>query len=128
MPQLAPITFLILTKDEQVNLPYALAGLSGWAAAVYVIDSGSTDNTERLTQEAGANFVFHAWEGYAGQRNWALDHLPITTPWVFFLDADEVITLELRQELTCLATEDKCPENAFYVNRRVYFMGKWIRH
>jgi glycosyltransferase involved in cell wall biosynthesis len=124
----APIAILIPTKDEEANLPFALASVREWAAQVFVLDSGSTDRTEQIARENGAEFVFHAWEGYARQKNWGLDNLPITTPWVFILDADEAITPELRDELTRVASEDKCPENGFYINRFFVFLGKRIRH
>ena len=123
----APIAVLIPTKNEQENLPFALGSVAGWAHQVFVLDSGSTDRTEAIAREKGAEFVFHAWEGYAGQKNWGLDHLPITTPWVFILDADEVITPELRDELAAIAQADTCEENAFYVNRFFIFLGKRIR-
>ena len=124
----APIAIMIPTKNEQENLPFALVSVAGWAEQVFVLDSGSTDRTEAIAREHGAEFVFHSWEGYARQKNWGLDHLPITTPWVFILDADEVITPELRDELTAVAAADKCPENAFYINRFFIFLNKRIRH
>jgi len=126
--QRAPITILIPTKNEEVNLPHALASVIDWAADVFVLDSGSTDRTEQIAREAGAHFVFHPWEGYARQKNWGLDNLPIRTRWVFILDADEVITPPLRDELIAIATADTCPENGFYVNRYLLFLGRRIRH
>jgi glycosyltransferase involved in cell wall biosynthesis len=124
----APVAIMIPTKDEQENLPYALASVADWAAQVFVLDSGSADRTEAIARERGAQFVVHAWEGYARQKNWGLDNLPITTPWVFILDADEAITPKLRDELIAVATADSCPENAFYVNRYFVFLGQRIRH
>jgi glycosyltransferase involved in cell wall biosynthesis len=119
---------MIPTRNEEANLPFALASVKDWAAQVFVLDSGSTDATQRIAEENGAAFVFHAWEGYARQKNWGLDNLPITAPWVFILDADEVITPELRDDLTRVATEDRAGENGFYVNRFFIFLGKRIRH
>ena len=124
----APIAIMIPTKNEQDNLPFALAGVEGWAEQVFVLDSGSTDRTEEIAREHGAEFVLHAWEGYARQKNWGLENLPIATPWVFILDADEVITAELRDELSAVAKADSCAENAFYINRFFIFLGKRIRH
>lgn len=126
--QRAPVAIMIPTKDEEVNLPYALASVCDWAQEVFVMDSGSTDRTAEVAERYGARFVFHPWEGYARQKNWGLDNLPITAPWVFILDADEVITPELREELVRIATEDRAPENGFYVNRFFVFLGKRIRH
>jgi glycosyltransferase involved in cell wall biosynthesis len=123
-----PISFLIPTLNEEVNLPYALASVSSWTQQVFVLDSGSTDRTRAIAEAAGAVFVHHDWEGYARQKNWGLDNLPFTTPWVFILDADEAITPALREELTRIATADSCEENAFYINRYFLFLGKRIRH
>jgi glycosyltransferase involved in cell wall biosynthesis len=126
--QRAPIAIMIPTKDEEVNLPFALASVCDWAQEVFVLDSGSTDGTAEVAERFGARFVFHAWEGYARQKNWGLDNLPITAPWVYILDADEVVTPELREELARVAAEDRAEENGFYVNRFFVFLNKRIRH
>lgn len=96
---------------------------------VFVLDSQSTDGTQRIAKEAGATVVEHPWEGYARQKNWGLDNLPFTEncEWVFILDADERITPALRAEL--LATVgDPASAEGYYVNRVVLFMGRAIRH
>src|SRR5258706_971838 len=128
MAQRAPIAIIIPTKNEEVNLPFALASVADWAEQVFVLDSGSTDRTEQIANQHGAQFVYHPWEGYARQKNWGLDNLPITTPWIFILDADEVITPQLRDELTRIATANNCHEAGVYVNRYLIFLGKKIKH
>ncbi|HZZ42810.1 MAG TPA: glycosyltransferase family 2 protein [Tepidisphaeraceae bacterium] len=128
MPTKAPIAIVFTTKNEEANLAYALASVVDWAQEVFVVDSGSTDNTEEITRSFGVDFTFHAWEGYARQKNWAVDNLPITTPWVFILDADESITPELRDELIKVATDNSCLENAFFINRFFIFLDKRIHH
>jgi glycosyltransferase involved in cell wall biosynthesis len=122
------IAILILTRDEETNLPFALASVKDWAGQVFVLDSGSTDRTQPIAEAAGATFVHHDWEGYARQKNWGLDHLPITQPWVFILDADEVITPELQAELQAVAARNDISENGFYINRFFIFLGQRIRH
>ncbi|MDB5296347.1 MAG: glycosyl transferase family 2 [Phycisphaerales bacterium] len=123
-----PIAFFIITKDEERNLPFSLASVAGWAREVFVLDSGSTDRTREVAEAFGARFHHRPWDGYVRQKNWGIQHLPITAPWVFILDADESVTPELRVELTRLATEDAVPENGFYVNRYFIFLGRRIRH
>jgi len=123
-----PITFIIPTKNEEANLPYALASVKGWAAQVFILDSGSTDRTREIAESQGATFVHHDWEGYARQKNWGIDNLPITSPWVFILDADEVITPELRDELIRVADANLCQENGFYINRFFIFLNQRIHH
>lgn len=119
---------MIPTKNEEANLPFALASAVGKARDVFVLDSGSTDGTEKIARNGGAQFVFQPWLGYARQKNWGLSNLPIKTPWVFILDADEVITEALAAELGAIADTDRCAENGFYVNRFFIFLGKRIRH
>ena len=76
-PKLAVI---ILTLDEERNLPHALGSLRGLDAEVFVVDSGSTDRTVEIARAAGCQVALHPFENYALQRNWAFDHLPIGTP------------------------------------------------
>jgi len=128
MVECVSIAILIPTKNEEINLPVALRSVAGWAQEIFVLDSGSTDRTEAIAREFGATFVVHPWEGYARQKNWGLDNLGIGAKWVFILDADEAITPALRDELVRIATEDRCEEDAFYVNRYLLFMGKRIGH
>ncbi|HEV8607663.1 MAG TPA: carbamoyltransferase C-terminal domain-containing protein [Tepidisphaeraceae bacterium] len=128
MAQRAPIAILIPTKNEEINLPFALASVADWAQQVFVLDCGSTDRTAQIAIQYGAQVVDHPWEGYARQKNWGLDNLPIITPWVFILDADEVITPRLREELTKIATANTAPEDGFYINRYLIFLDKRLRH
>ena len=67
---------MIITKNEEANLPYSLEAVKGWANRIFVVDSGSTDRTEEIAAEYGAEFIFHEWPGYAKQKNWGLDNLP----------------------------------------------------
>jgi glycosyltransferase involved in cell wall biosynthesis len=122
------LSVIILTRDEEANLPAALSSLQGLSPEVFVVDSGSTDRTLAIARAAGCQVVEHRWETYATQMNLALDQLAITTPWVMRLDADERLTPELAQELA-----DRLPAlpddvTGLLVKRRVYFWGRWIRH
>lgn len=126
----ANVDVLIIAKDEALNLPHSLTALQGWTRRVVVVDSGSTDGSTELAKSLGAEVVHHDWAGYAGQRNWALDHLGFSAGWTLILDADETITPELRAqivELTNRPTAD-VPETAFFINRLPHFLGKPIRH
>src|SRR5882724_1719164 len=116
---------IIPVFNEEINLPHALRSVCDWADAVYVVDSGSTDGTRRIAEGFGARVIDRPWLGYAAQKNWALDNLPIQSEWVFFLDADELITPELRQEVLAITTRpaDQVPQAGFYVNRLTYFLG-----
>jgi glycosyltransferase involved in cell wall biosynthesis len=122
------ITFLIPTLNEEKNLPHALLSCS-FADRVLVLDSGSGDRTGEIAQQAGAGFHYHPWEGFARQKNWGLDHLPIETDWVFILDADEAVTPPLRDELLAIAAgKVDVPYVGYYVNRYFVWEGKPICH
>jgi glycosyltransferase involved in cell wall biosynthesis len=127
----APISAIVLTYNEERNLPECLASLAGWVEQLFVVDSGSTDQTVAIAREAGATVVEHPFEHYGAQRNWAIDHLPLAAPWTLHVDADERITPELRASITAaLATDaaSRAPVDGYLVSRRTMFMGRWIRH
>ncbi len=85
------LTVIIPTRDEELHVLRAVRSVSKFAT-VFVVDSGSTDDTRSLATSAGATVYEQAWQGHARQKNWALDNLPIATPWVMFLDADEYVS------------------------------------
>lgn len=124
------ICVIMPTFNEQVNLPHSLASVIDWADQVFIVDSESKDRTREIAAEMGAAFVIRPWLGYARQKNWALDHLPIETDWVFILDADETILPELRDELVAVATkpQGEVVQAGFYINRYFIFLARRIRH
>ena len=71
-------------------------------------------------------FPEHTFVDFAKQRNYALEHLPIRSEWVLFLDADEWLPDTLKREIT-LVIGSSPVENGFYINRRLIWMGRWIR-
>jgi glycosyltransferase involved in cell wall biosynthesis len=124
------VDVLIQTHNEELNLGHALKSVQGWVNRVFIVDSGSADGTAAIAAEYGATFVFHAWEGYAAQKNWALDHLPFESPWILVLDADELITPELRDEITAIVSRpaESIKTAGFYLNRTFIFLGQPIYH
>lgn len=124
---MSPLNVIILTHQEELNLPHALCSLKGLDCEVFVVDSGSTDRTVEIARSFGAHVVQHAFESQARQLNWALDTLPLTAPWTLRLDADERLTDELATEISRML-KDAPPEVAGYlIKRRFYFWGRWIR-
>ena len=122
------ITILILTMNEEDNLPNALASVADFADRVVVVDSGSTDRTLEIAREAGADVYENPFVNHAIQVNWGLDNTDIATPWIFRLDADEVVLPELarflREDLAALAED----VDGIQIRRRIHFLGRWIRH
>jgi glycosyltransferase involved in cell wall biosynthesis len=125
-----PITVVILTLDEEENLPACLESAFGWASDVVVVDSGSTDRTRDVAESHGARVVTHAFESHARQWEWVLASVALSTEWVMGLDADQRVTSDLREDLErrfCGEARGASGLDGFYVNRRQIFRGRWIR-
>jgi glycosyltransferase involved in cell wall biosynthesis len=122
------VSIIILTKNEAANLPTCLTSLQGLNAEIFIVDSGSSDGTVDIALKAGCKVSSHPFQNHATQINWALQNLEINTPWIMRLDADERLTPELIEELQ--QTLPQTPEEitGYQVKRRVFFMGRWIRH
>jgi glycosyltransferase involved in cell wall biosynthesis len=87
----------ILTKNESALIRRCIESAS-FADEIILLDSGSTDNTLDIARSLGVNiFVSEDWQGFAVQRNRLLER--VTGDYIFFLDADEIITPELREEI-----------------------------
>lgn len=124
----APVAAVVLTYNEERNLPDCLASLAGWVDELFVVDSGSTDGTVDIARDALAVVAQHPFEHYGAQRNWAIDNLPITAPWTLHVDADERITPELRESIEAALRVKSGDVAGYLVSRRTIFMGRWIRH
>jgi glycosyltransferase involved in cell wall biosynthesis len=120
------VAVVILTFNEEENLPQALQSVVGWARQVFVLDSYSTDRTLEIARQYHCIVVQNRFEGYGKQRNFAIRNLPIDCEWVFFLDADEWLPGKLRGEVTEVIAHHPA-ENGFYIKRRLIWMGKWVR-
>jgi len=130
-----PISVIILTYNEEIHLERLLKNIAGWADEIFIVDSYSTDNTVQIAKRYGCKIVQHSFENQAQQFNWALDNLDIKNDWILRLDADEYLTEELKEEIRVnplLNNQDPRQSasivNGFYIKRRVYFMGRWIKH
>lgn len=125
---LCPLTVIVLTYNEEKNLPVSLESVCGWAEKVFVADSYSDDCTLAIAEEFSVDVFQNEFEHWATQREWALESLPIETEWVLFLDADEAVSSELAAEIESAITS--APDNVagFFLDRRFYFLGRWLKH
>ncbi len=124
----APVSVIIPTYNEEIHLAACLASVAGWASEVFVVDSFSTDRTGEIARSFGAHFVQHQFEGYARQKNWALDNLSFKHEWLLVLDADERVPQDLRAEIADVVRADGGGKDGFWMRYRLMFYGKWIRH
>lgn len=126
---MADVTVIILTRNEEINLPDCLKSLEGFAERVVVVDSGSTDSTREIALNWGAEVLEHPFENYARQFNWGLDNADIRTGWTLRLDADERLTPALCAELEALMREHASDDvNGVVMSAWLYFMGRRLTH
>jgi glycosyltransferase involved in cell wall biosynthesis len=123
-----PLSVIVLTHNEEANLPECLESLKGLDCEVFVVDSGSTDRTVEIAKAAGTTVVEHPFDNYAAQRNWAQQHLPVRGDWILHLDADERLTGELVIEIKQTLQQSPDDIHGFLLRKRTVFMGRWIRH
>jgi len=118
------VTGLVHVVNEEERLARCLEGLA-WCDEVLVVDSFSTDRTEEIARSyPNVRFLEHEYHGAAAQKNWALRRC--RNEWTFVLDADEVCTAELRDELLERIAEPGAAD-AFVIRREVYFLDERIR-
>lgn len=123
-PRSLPVSIVILTLNEERNLPACLASVAA-ADDVVVLDSGSTDRTAEIARNAGARVVTNPFRDFAQQRNFAHEHISFKNPWLFHLDADEQMMPELLAE--CAALPATGPEDGYYAAPRMMFHGRWLK-
>lgn len=118
------LSVVIITLNEETNLARTLASVA-WADEIIVLDSGSADGTRQVAESFHAKFFCEAWQGFAAQKNSALQKA--TGDWILSLDADEEVEPALAQEIKrTLAASPSA--TGFWIPRKNFFLGRWIRH
>ncbi len=121
-----PLSVIIPVRNEERNLAACLASVA-FADEIWVIDSGSSDGTVEIARNFGAQVVqFDYAGGFPKKKNWALANLPFKNEWILLIDADERVTPELEAEIREVLAGNAL--DGYYVNRRLIFLGRWIRH
>lgn len=121
------IVAIILTKDEENNLPACLESLRGVVSVVYVVDSGSRDATVRIADSFGARVLHHDFVTQARQFNWALDHIQSESEWVMRVDADERVSPKLGKSLAGILPTLSESVTGLEVPIRIRFLGRDLR-
>lgn len=120
-----PVSTLILTLNEEENLPACLSALA-WCDDIAVLDSGSTDKTCEIAEKYGARVFERGFDNFANQRNFGLTHAGLKYEWVLHLDADEVMTDALLQEIEVNINDKKF--DAYKIPSKMIFQGKWLHY
>ncbi len=122
------IAAIILTYNEEKHIERCINSLKGVCDEIFVVDSFSKDKTQEIARSLGAQVFQNPWKNYATQFNWALENCPITSEWIWRIDADEF----LEGELGAAMKRDiaACGEdiNGVYVRKRIDFMERSLLH
>lgn len=118
------ISAAIITYNEEHNIARCLESLRGIADEIVVVDSFSTDGTQRICESFGVRFIPHAFEGHIQQKNVALSLCSFD--WVLSLDADEALSDELRASI--LEVKNQPTGSGYCFNRLTWYCGHWVKH
>jgi glycosyltransferase involved in cell wall biosynthesis len=118
------LSVVIITLNEQHNIGRCLSSVSKVADEIVVVDSGSTDGTEKICADAGAKFIYHPFEGHIEQKNFALSQAG--SDYILALDADEALSEKLISSI--LEVKINWEKDCYQFNRLTNYCGKWIRH
>ncbi len=124
----ADLSVIILTYNEEKNIEACLKSIYEWVEDIYIVDSYSSDKTIEIVNKYTNKVYQHKFESYPMQRNWALRNIAFKTKWVMFLDADELVSSELREEIETKLEGIADEIFGIELKRRFIWMGKWIRH
>ena len=125
MAEPLPISAVVLSRNEASNLPRCLRALRE-CAEIVVVDDGSADGSPRIAAECGARVAGHPFTSFADQRNWAMDSAGLQNDWVLHVDADEVVTPELLEEIRRRLPR-MSPGSAGFIARKVMMGETWLR-
>lgn len=118
------VSACIIAFNEEGKLGRCLESLS-WCDEVIVVDSFSTDRTLEIAGGFTDKVFQQEWQGFAAQKEFAFGKA--SGDWILWVDADEEIPPALQEEIKA-RLQPGCPEDAFELPRKVWFLGRWIRH
>jgi len=118
------LSVALITKNEEDRLKKTLSAIKDLADEIIVVDSGSTDRTREIARSFGAKVFTEEWKGYALQRQSALQKC--RGKWVLFLDADEVLSDELKEEIKRVLKNPTA--EGYLIKRKTVYLGKVLNH
>ena len=121
------LSVVVITLNEEKNIVRCLKSLQfSKKPEVLVVDAQSKDKTAAAAKKLGARVVVRPWKGYSDQKNWTFSK--VKGDWILSLDADEELTPALAQEIEKTVSEAFSGVDGYFINRRAFFLGQWIKH
>ncbi|MDR1458486.1 MAG: glycosyltransferase family 2 protein [Puniceicoccales bacterium] len=121
-----PISVVLIASNEEKNIARCLKSVYTWVEEIIVVVNDCIDRTVEIAESYGATVLEHPWKSFRDQKNFAKQLA--TKEWVLSIDADEVISKELRSSILMFVVNNDKRYNGASFKRLVFFMGKWIHH
>ena len=118
------LSAIILTLDEEENIQRCLESLV-WMDEIVVVDTGSSDKTKEIVAKYTNKIFDLKWEGFGKSKEYAKNKA--TGEWVLSIDADEVVSNELKNEIVSKRNSSE-EIDGYFIPRKSNFLGKWIKH
>jgi len=118
------LSTVIITKNEATNIERCLLSVLDFSDEIIVVDDFSTDETPAICRAYNVNYITHAFDDFASQKNIALAHANFSL--VFSIDADEAVSNELKSSIQ--AAKSTSTDAFFSMNRKTNYLGKWINY
>lgn len=130
MNQKIPVTAFVCTYNEEANIEKCLRSIHGFLDQIFVIDSESADQTVAIARKYADEVrnLAYVHDHIPWVFQWGLDNLPIRNEWVLILEADRIVTPELKRELEGIFSKTHIAEKGFYIRRVQIFRGRKIRY
>ena len=122
-----PLSILVLTKNEERNIGTCLDSVAGWASDIVVVDSGSVDRTLVLCAQRGVPTVFHPYSDHRSQIQWGMTEIRWKHEWLLLLDADNVVTAELKRDIERVLASNTREFNGYYNPHHHFFRNRRVR-
>ncbi|MBF0479701.1 MAG: glycosyltransferase family 2 protein [Candidatus Omnitrophica bacterium] len=119
-----PVSVVVIAKNEEDNIEECLRSVYGWADEIILVDDQSTDKTVEISEKIADKVFLRKMTNEGEHRNWAIQQA--RNEWVLSLDADELVSPELRDEITGLLTN--CDVQAFSIPLKTYIGSYWVKH
>ncbi|MDB6057461.1 MAG: wcaA [Verrucomicrobiales bacterium] len=120
-----PISVCLISGAEAHRIGQSLRSVADWTSEIVVVlNDNVSDGTEKVAESFGAKVFREPWRGFIKQKNSVSEKA--TQPWILGLDADEVVSNELRAEIIATVKSARCA--AYEFPRCTFFFDRWIRH
>ena len=120
------LSVVIITHNEEENIPRCILAVKDLADEILVIDSFSTDRTVEICNSSGCKVISHPFEGYGQQKQFGAEQA--ANNWILSLDADEVVTDELKQEISTLLQKEPIMHGGYNIPFSLFYMGRILRY